>query len=228
MIRMDSFDCRILPFLKSLRIPTSLLRGVQVLNPYQDPTVFRLCELFYTNFYHDAKPRTIIIGINPGRFGGGLTGIPFTDPIRLETVCGIQNTLPKKAELSSEFIYSMINAYGGCKEFYSRFYFTSVSPLGFTKQGKNLNYYDDRKLAERLTPFIVDCLEIQLRWGINRSVAYCLGEGENFKFLSQLNAEHHFFEKLLPLAHPRYIMQYKRKSVNKYIDQYLQLLNQSS
>jgi hypothetical protein len=225
---MDSLSNKILDFFSSLRIPTFLPRGVQVLNPYQDPTVFRLCESFYTNYYQDALPRTLIIGINPGRFGGGLTGIPFTDPIRLEKVCGIPNKLTKKSELSSEYIYSMIDAYGGCEEFYRRFYFTSVSPLGFTKQGKNLNYYDDRKLAERLTPFIVYCLEIQLRWGIKRSIAYCLGEGENFKFLSRLNEEHHFFEKLQPLAHPRFIMQYKRKSVNKYIDQYLQLLNQSS
>lgn len=225
---MDSLAHKILAFFKSLKITTSLPRGVQVLNPYQDLTVFRLCELFYTNYYHDSFPRTLIIGINPGRFGGGLTGIPFTDPIRLEKVCGISNSLTKKSELSSEYIYSMIDAYGGCKEFYTRFYFTSVSPLGFTKQGKNLNYYDDRKLAERLTPFILACMKTQLGWSINRSVAYCLGEGENFKFLSRINEEHHFFEKLLPLAHPRFIMQYKRKRVNNYIDQYLQALHQSS
>lgn len=228
MIRMDSLDRRILQFLKSLKIPVSLPRNVQVLNPYHDPTVYRLCESFYTNYYHDVRPRALIIGINPGRFGGGLTGIPFTDPIRLETACGIQNTLSKKAELSSEFIYSMITAYGGCKEFYSQFYFTSVSPLGFTKQGKNLNYYDDRKLTDRLLPFILDCMNTQLTWKTNRSVAYCLGEGENFKFLSRLNEEQQFFEKLIPLAHPRFIMQYKRRSISRYIDQYLQALGQSS
>lgn len=225
---MDSLSNKILDFFKSLKITPVLPRGVQVLNPYQDLTVFRLCELFYTHYYQDVLPRTLIIGINPGRFGGGLTGIPFTDPIRLEIACGIQNTLSKKAELSSEFIYSMINAYGGCKEFYRHFYFTSVSPLGFTKQGKNLNYYDDPKLEARLLPFILNCMEVQLSWGLNRTVAYCLGEGENFKFLSRLNEQHHFFEKLLPLAHPRFIMQYKRKRVTKYIDEYLQALHQSS
>lgn len=169
----------------------------------------------------------MIIGINPGRFGAGLTGIPFTDPIKLETICDIKNDLPKKAELSADFIYTMINQYGGPALFYKDFYFTSVSPLGFTKAGKNLNYYDDKKLTERLLPFMVDCMHRQLKFGMNTRVAFCLGEGDNYKFLSQVNDQYHFFEKIIPLAHPRFIMQYKRKSLNQYIDTYLRTFNQS-
>ncbi len=39
--------------------------------------------------------RYLILGINPGRFGGGITGIPFTDPIRLQNICGIENDFQK-------------------------------------------------------------------------------------------------------------------------------------
>ncbi|MFI5224347.1 MAG: DUF4918 domain-containing protein, partial [Nitrospirales bacterium] len=66
----------------------------------------------------------LILGINPGRLGAGLTGIPFTDPLKLQNICGIENTLPKKAELSADFIYTMISAFGGPEAFYKKFYFS--------------------------------------------------------------------------------------------------------
>ena len=223
-----NFATQVLQFFTSLKLTASLPRGVQVLNPYQDKLVFELCQQFYTQYYSDSKPRSMIIGINPGRFGGGLTGIPFTDPIKLETICGIKNTLTKKQELSSDYIYKMIDAFGGADLFYKKFYFTSVSPLGFTQEGKNLNYYDDVKLAERLKPFMLACMRSQLAFGIKTNVAYCLGEGDNYKFLSQFNKQHQFFNKIIPLAHPRFIMQYKRKSLNQYIDSYIKALSQSS
>lgn len=216
---------QILEFLRQLKLDVPLPRGIQVMNPYQDPATFPLCHQFYRKYYSDRNTRILIIGINPGRFGGGLTGIPFTDPIRLQTICEIQNDLPKKSELSSEFIYRMMNELGGEQEFYKRFYFTSVSPLGFTEKGKNLNYYDNPNLARRLKPFMIKCLQTQLAWGMNRDVAFCLGEGDNFKFLSTLNNEHRFFEKIIPLAHPRFIMQYRRKKLTEYIRHYQEKLN---
>ena len=89
---------------------------------------------FYTKYYSDNNKRILLLGINPGRFGGGVTGIPFTDPVRLEKVCGIKNDFQKKQELSSVFIYEMIEAYGGAEKFYKQFYISAVSPLGFVKQ----------------------------------------------------------------------------------------------
>lgn len=212
---------RILDFLKSLAISTSLPRDITVLNPYQEPSIMHLCEQFYNRYYHDSHERKIILGINPGRLGGGLTGIPFTDPIHLEKCCGIKNSLQKKAELSSTFIYEMITAFGGPEKFYSKYYFGSISPLGFTKDGKNLNYYDDVRLQKKLELFILSCLQTQLNFGINRNMAYCLGEGENFKFLKQLNDRHQFFKEIIPLPHPRFIMQYKSKNKMQYIQRYL-------
>lgn len=214
---------QILDFQKKLSLDIKLPRGVGILNPYQNETAFELCKQFYLQFYHDQLPRKIILGINPGRFGGGITGIPFTDPVNLAAL-GIANSLAKKHELSSEFIYTMINAYGGPQKFYSQFYISSLSPLGFVKDDKNLNYYDIPALAKKLSGFMVDQLREQISWGIDTSVGFCLGEGENYKFLKKLNDQHHFFEDILPLPHPRFIMQYKRKQLPHYVALYVEKL----
>ncbi len=226
---MDSnLSKKILSFFKTLKISARLPKGVDVLNPYKNAEAFELCRQFFSQYYADSNSRKIILGINPGRLGAGLTGIPFTDPIKLKDVCGIYNTLPRKAELSADFIYQMINAYGGPSKFYQNFYISSISPLGFTKEGKNLNYYDDKKLTTQLHPFILSCLTKQLKFGIETKNVYCLGEGTNYKFLSNLNSEYSFFENIIPLAHPRFIMQYKRKSINQYIDTYLKAFDYQS
>jgi hypothetical protein len=192
------------------------------MHPFLGEETARVVKIFYEKYYNDNNSRYCIIGINPGRFGGGVTGIPFTDPIRLEKECGIENNWQRKQELSSVFVYDLINAFGGAEAFYGNFYFTAVSPLGFTKAGKNLNYYDDKLLAERIVPFAVDCFRTQTAWGLETSVAFCLGEGTNYKFLSKLNDEHKLFNKIVPLSHPRFIMQYKLKTKDVYIDKYLQ------
>ncbi len=215
---------KIIDFLLSLNLPLVLPNGIEVLYPFSDKETTDVIKQFYNKFYKENTGRSMIIGINPGRFGGGVTGIPFTDPIRLENECGIKNNWQKKQELSSLFIYDMIDAYGGVKEFYSKFYITSVSPLGFIKSGINLNYYDDKILKESIKPFVVDCLKIQTAWGFRTDVAFCMGEGENYKFLTKLNEVHSMFERIIPLPHPRYIMQYKLKKKKEYIQKYLEAL----
>ena len=217
-----TFGENVLNFNKSLRLEVKLPKGVVVMNPFQNDYAISLCQKFYTQYYNDSNERYIILGINPGRLGGGLTGIPFTDPVKLEKLCGISNTLGKKAELSADYIYLMIEAYGGIEKFYNRFYVNSICPLGFTKDGKNLNYYDIKELQEAVKGFMVESLKKQINFGMNTEVAYCLGEGENFKFISRLNEDHQFFKRIVPLAHPRFIMQYKRKKLNDYIEDYLE------
>jgi hypothetical protein len=219
---------RILSFNKGLKITSKLPSGVEVLNPFQNPDTFHLCTLFYHKFYNDNNTRLLIIGINPGRFGAGLTGIPFTDPIKLEERCGIQNMMPKKAELSADFMYKMFDALGGPQRFFSKFYISSVSPLGFIKDGKNLNYYDSKELEKTVTGFAVDSLQKQLEFGLNREICFCLGEGKNFSFLNRLNEKYRFFQSIVPLPHPRFIMQYKRKRLSEYIHYYVTQLGRSS
>ena len=215
---------RILSFQKKLKIEVKLPKGVVVMNPYGEKVVAQLCEKFYKKFYSDNKPRFLILGINPGRFGGGITGIPFTDPVKLEML-GIDNDLQKKRELSADFIYQMIDACGGAEKFYQRFYVSAVSPLGLVKEDKNLNYYDVKGLPELLEPFIVKCLKEQLSWGIDKKVCYCLGEGENFKCIKKLNAKFQFFNEVVALPHPRFIMQYRRKRVEEFVLMYKERFN---
>ncbi len=220
-----TFGVHVLKFYKSLDLSSHKLpKGVEVLNPYQDNVAYDLTEKFFIKFYNDTKARTIILGINPGRFGGGMTGIPFTDPIRLEKICGIENDLPKKPELSSDFIYRMIEEFGGPEKFYSKYFISSASPLGFTKDGKNLNYYDQKDLQGAVYDFIVKSIKTQLTFGISTETAFCLGEGENYKFLEALNKEYKFFNKIIPLPHPRFIMQYRRKRLDEFINRYVQEL----
>jgi hypothetical protein len=221
---MTSLAEKILDFNKHLHFPGKTLPDVKVMTPYQDQKIYDLCHQFYNKYYNDNNPRYLIIGINPGRFGAGTTGIPFTDPRKLEEICGIKNEMAKKVELSADFIYAMIDRYGGARKFYSEFLFSSVSPLGFTRNGKNLNYYDDKKLEKAITPFAVSCIHHQLDFGLHETKCFCLGEGKNYEFLRKLNETHGFFDNIIPLPHPRFIMQYKRKHLNEYFDLYLEKL----
>jgi hypothetical protein len=212
---------KILSFLKTLDLKVELPEEVQVMNPFKDGAAFRLCERFYKKYYEDHNPRHLILGINPGRFGGGITGIPFTDPVRLQEACGIENYFQKKQELSSVFIYEIIHALGGPGIFYSKFYISATCPLGFLKNNKNMNYYDNRQLENSIKNFVAGCLSLQLEFGMNRDVVFCLGEGKNFTYLSNLNHELKFFNRIVPLPHPRFVMQYRLKRKNEYIARYL-------
>ncbi|HVZ95456.1 MAG TPA: uracil-DNA glycosylase family protein [Chitinophagaceae bacterium] len=217
----------ILSFLKNLDLNLPLPQHVAVMNPFKEKSTFAICKKFYEKYYSDNNTRFLILGINPGRFGGGVTGIPFTDPVRLNDICGIENTFSKKQELSSVFIYEMIRAFGGAEEFYNQFYISSVSPLGFTRHNKNMNYYDDKQLQESLKDFAVDCIKRQVKFGLRKEVAFCFGEGKNYVYLEKLNKKEKFFDRIVPLPHPRFIMQYRLKKKEEYIDIYLKHLKHS-
>ena len=201
--------------------------GVFWLNPLVEiPECNRVFREFLQKFYADERPRQLILGINPGRFGAGLTNVAFTDPAHLLRKCGIDSSFNKKEELSAKFIYMVIDAFGGVQRFYSKYFVNSVLPFGFVKDGKNYNYYDDKKLLEAVKPLAIRHIESLLDIGMDRSCCICLGEGKNYTFLSRLNEEHGFFGEVVPLPHPRYIMQYRRKKLDDYLSAYLEKLNQ--
>jgi hypothetical protein len=200
------------------------------MNPFRESEeAMDIVDIFYKKYYNDHHQRHIILGINPGRFGGGLTGIPFTDPKRLITECHINYSGKPAHEPSSVFIYKMIHAYGGVEKFYYDFFINSPCPLGFTsnKNGKeiNYNYYDSNALMKAVNGFMVENIKKLISLGVKTDACICLGTGKNEKILSKLNSEHHFFEKIIPLEHPRYIMQYKSKSMDEYITKYVDALN---
>lgn len=205
-----------------------LPQGIRIMNPFRESEqATRISELFYRKYYNDDNPRHIILGINPGRFGGGITGIPFTDPKRLKSECHIDYDGKSAHEPSSVFVYEMIHAYGGVEAFYNKFYINSLCPLGFTTvdnngKEKNYNYYDSRELENTVKGFIIDNIRTQINLGVATDICFCFGTGKNETYLRKLNEKYHFFKEVIALEHPRFIMQYKAKSKQFYIDKYIE------
>ena len=224
---MKTMADKIIHFNTHLSYTGKLPAGIRIMNPFaENPSVIPVMEAFYRKFYGETHQRRMIIGINPGRFGAALSGVPFTDSTRLADPCGISYPGFKSYEVSSVFVYDVIAAYGGPEAFYRDFYIGSMCPLGFTIQqpgGKevNYNYYDSKALTAAVYGFMVESLRKQVEFGLNRDVAYVLGTGKNAAFVQQVNAAEGFFKKLIPLEHPRFVMQYKLKSKQEYIDKYL-------
>jgi len=274
---------KIIGFNSKLDFRGILPDGIRIMNPFREnEQVMDVSSAFYRKYYNDRNPRHLILGINPGRFGSGLTGIPFTDPKHVTANCGIPYSGPMAHEPSSVFVYDMIRAFGGEEAFYSRFYISAVCPLGFTKQSPtlsltpslnqlssvgnesvlldsqtpqtpqtlqtfqttqtpqtpkvtpyafgfvktrevNYNYYDSRELTSTVMDFMVESLQTQLSFGLERDVCFCFGTGKNEKFLNELNIRYHFFNRIVALEHPRYIMQYKAKTKEAYIEKYLRV-----
>lgn len=225
-----TFSTRVNNFNREINFETPLPDHIGVMNPFKNEAVFETASAFYNKYYNDNNRRKLILGINPGRLGSGTTGVPFTDPKRLISECGIPYKGQLLHEPSSVFIYEMINAFGGPELFYSKFYISSVCPLGFVEKnsiGKeiNYNYFDSKGLLQALQPYIEWNIQQQINMGCDTDVCYCLGLSKNYKFLLDLNKRKKYFDKIIPLQHPRFVMQYKSKEKEKYIAQYLELLS---
>jgi hypothetical protein len=229
---METFADKIIEFNKSLDFTGKLPEGINVMNPFRgDNYILSVSSSFYKKYYDDNRPRHLILGINPGRFGAGVTGIPFTDTKRLTRECGIEYSGKETHEPSSVFIYEVIKAYGGITEFYNDFYINSICPLGFTisdskGKEKNYNYYDSTELTNAVFMFIVENIRNQINFGIETDICYCFGTGKNEKFLRLLNDKYGFFNKIIALEHPRYVVQYKLKHKQEYINRYLDAFSQ--
>ncbi|RLD45269.1 MAG: DUF4918 domain-containing protein [Bacteroidetes bacterium] len=223
--KSNTFSERVMKFYDALHIEEVLPEGIEIINPYQQAEVKEVCREFYTKYYSDNNGRHLILGINPGRFGAGITGIPFTDPQKLADECGIANSFNKRSELSSEFIYFLINAMGGPAHFYKHYFIGAVSPLGFLKNGKNHNYYDSAELYRALKPFIIKNLVEQIGLGITSRKCFCLGQGKNLEYMNRLNDELGLFDEIIPLPHPRWVMQYRRKKLDLYLSDSAKILS---
>lgn len=210
-----------------------LFDNYSISNPFNDKNKEQIKEIttmFYKKYYNDNNKRYLILGSSPARRGTAITGIPFEDANHLykETGIMIDNFYINKS--SSNFLYDVMENYGGCKKFYSDFFMNFVCPLGIVNINSkgnevNSNYYENKKLENALYSFIVESLEKQISFGIDTSVCFCIGSGENFKFLTKINEQYHFFDKIIALEHPRFIMQYNSKDRNKYLDKYMNALN---
>jgi hypothetical protein len=220
------FSTKAANYFLNLKTPNKILKGINVINPYESGEVRKIVNEFFTKFYSDNKERLFMIGINPGRFGGGLTGISFTDPVALREYCGIQNNLGSKTELSSKFIYEMIAALGGAEKFFSKVFMTALFPLALTQNGNNFNYYDDKELFNSLKPEIKKSLETQIRFGSEKEKVLILGK-KNAEYFNLINKDLGIFKNVIVLDHPRFIMQYKQRFRKDYIKNYITAIDQN-
>ncbi len=227
---MPTFADRVIAFNEQLHFEGALPPGIRIMNPFaESEEVRQVSAAFYRKFYSDTQTRRLILGINPGRLGAGATGIPFTDTKRLAEKCDLHIST-QLHEPSSVFIYEVIDAMGGPAAFYRWVYIHSVCPLGFVKRGKNgrqvnYNYYDSPALEAAARPFILQNLRQQIQFGVHTDRVLCLGIGKNFQFLQKINAEHRLFGEIVPLEHPRFIMQYKARHRSEYIAKYVETLS---
>jgi len=225
-----TFADKIIAFNKQLNYSGELPDNFQVLNPYlSNPETLKVMQQFYNKYYSDNNKRKFIIGINPSRHGAGVTGVPFTDTKRLESVCGIKMESAHTHEISSVFIYDLIEEYGGAKEFYEQFYINSPFPLALIQKNKsgnwiNANYYDDVELFKMVKDFMIDSLKKHISLGLDTDEVFVLGK-KNATFINKINSEAKLFEKITIFEHPRYIQQYKSKEKQLYIDKYIMALN---
>ena len=122
--------------------------------------------------------------------------------------------------MSSEFIYLFVSEYGGAVKFYSKYFLSALYPLALIKDNKNYNFYDDKRIFKLLKPAIVNSIKTHLEFGCKDESVICLGR-KNYLYLDEINKENNFFKKITVLDHPRYIMQYRRKLLRQYLDEYL-------
>ncbi|UKB79067.1 SMUG2 DNA glycosylase family protein [Chryseobacterium sp. MEBOG07] len=220
-----TFADKVVQFNKNLEYLGDLPEGFQVLNPYLDhPETMEVMQKFYHKYYDDSAQRKFMIGINPSRHGAGVTGVPFTDTKRLESICGIKMESARTHEVSSVFMYDMIEEYGGADLFYKDIYINSPFPLAIVRKTKNgwlnANYYDDKKLFEAVKDFMIDSLKKHISLNLDTSEVFILGK-KNAEFISKLNKEAKLFDTMTILEHPRYIQQYKSKEKQLYINKYI-------
>ena len=209
-----------------------LPEGYAYMNPFANGSALAISSEFYQQYYADSHPRRMILGINPGRHGAGLTGVPFTDSKRLD-ILGIDSRGIVSHEPSAVFVYALIDVWGGAAAFYRDFYINSPLPLGLIRHNErgnmvNANYYDHKDITNAVTPLIVESMQSYIAMPLLRDVAWCWGQGQNFAYLQRLNAAHHYFERLVPLPHPRYVIQYKSKEIKRYIRETVETLSVST
>lgn len=213
----------IVEYYENLQVPV-LPAGYSCLNTYQSIETKAILHQFASKYLSDQNERTLIFGINPGRFGAGITGISFTDPIRLESSLGIANSFAKRSELSSQFIYKVIDTFGGVQLFYSHFFMSALFPMALLHNGKNINYYEIPNWKTLLQVRIEKEIDKHLLWNVNRKRCICIGMGENFKFMKELNQRNRWFQNIEVLPHPRWIMQYRRKELDLMVELYVRVL----
>jgi len=233
MKQKQTFSDKVFQFDQELgNVKIDLPAPYKLINPYSGRNkkqVLQMVQIFYQKYFNDNNKRRLILGSSPARRGSAITGIPFEDASNLQKETGIVIANFHVSNASSNFLNEVIDKYGGRTKFYHDFYLNFVCPLGICETNSkgnqvNCNYYENKRVEEKLIPFIISALKTQINFGIDTSVCYCIGSGQNYQELSKINQKLHLFQKIIPLEHPRFITQYHPEDEEKYLTKYLNAL----
>jgi hypothetical protein len=191
-----------------------------VLEPYAKRVDAPYFAQFSKEYYATPGRRTLVLGINPGRKGSGLTGVPFTDGQSLAADCGIDNEFEGARELTSQFLYQVVRAAGGVRRFYARLCLSGIYPNCLVADGRNTNYYDLLEGAA-LKEFVAHSLAVHRELPNLSDHLVVIGQGRHLDLIQAANTQHGFFRTIGALPHPRFIMQYNRPRAEEYVAQYL-------
>jgi hypothetical protein len=171
---------------------------------------------FYRRYVKPNKPKIVLCGINPGRFGAGETGIPFFDFNSLSKI--LPNINRNDIEKSAEFIYSVIEHFG-VNDFFRQFYLTNISCIGFysLKTKININYYE---LPLRIQLFLFDYFSREMS-NINPKIIIPLGKEVEKNLKMDLKHERKINAEIgtrLPHPSSKYA---KKEDYIKLLEQYI-------
>jgi hypothetical protein len=174
---------------------------------------------FHKKYIEPNSPKIVICGINPGRNGAGLTGIPFIDFESLSNMLpGIKEN---DWEQSAKFFFSVVQGFG-IEIFYKNFHVTNISWFGFSRidKSKNVNYFE-KDISTEIAIYLIDKFVEEMDLinpdyiiPLSKTVLY---ELENLKKQKKIRAEIGTC-----LNHPSWVVAYRRKDLStwrqKYID----------
>ena len=233
MKQKQTFSDKVFQFDQELGIvKINVPEPYKIINPYSSKNkkqVLQMIQIIYHKYFNDTNKRRLILGSSPARRGSAITGVPFEDASNLQTETGISIANFHINNAASNFLNEVIDKYGERTKFYYDFYLNFVCPLGICKTNSkgnqvNCNYYENKQVEEILTSLIISALKAQINFGIDTSICYCIGSSQNYQELSKINKKWHFFQKIVPLEHPRFITQYHPGDEEKYLNKYLNAL----
>ena len=199
------------------RYSETLERNVKILSDFLDNKDNIIN--FHKKYVEPNSPRVVICGINPGRNGAGLTGIPFID---FESLSNMLPDIQKKDwEQSAKFFFSVIQEFG-IEEFYKNFHVTNISWFGFSRidKPKNVNYFE-KDIFTEIAIYLIDKFVEEMELinpdyiiPLSKTVKY---ELEKLKKQGKIRAEIGTC-----INHPSWVVTYRRKDLSiwrqKYID----------
>ena len=174
---------------------------------------------FHKRYVQPNSPKIVICGINPGRNGAGLTGIPFIDFESLSKM--LSNIGNKESEQSAKFFYSVIQKFE-IENFYQKFHVTNISWYGFSQidKQKNVNYDN---ISTEIAIFLIEKFVEEMEF-INPDVIIPLSRNVLYELVSLKKRDKIKAEIGTRLCHPSWISTYRSKDFDLWTAKYVEVL----